>query len=217
MKLLVAFSVLIFLFASCKKDVIRGNGETVTIERTVPSFTGIDASGDGIITITYAPATSVQLKGYSNLIPHYVTEVKNGVLYVHYEDKVVVKNNQLSVLVTMPSFNSLTLSGDCSVDAKGAFDSTAQLSLSTSGNAKVNIEQMNTAFYNLLVSGNGDVSALGLNAASAKLEISGNGNASLSVRDKLEVNISGNGKVSYKGNPADVITNISGHGTLEKL
>lgn len=129
MKQAITFILLLLFFASCKKDVVRGNGETVTVDRTVPSFTGIDASGNG----------------------------------------------------------------------------------------KVDVDQMSTAFYNLQVSGNGDVSALGLQAASAKLDISGNGNASLLVRDKLEVSISGNGKVSYKGNPADVVSHISGQGTLEKL
>jgi hypothetical protein len=49
------------------------------------------------------------------------------------------------------------------------------------------------------------------------VELSGNGTITLSVQDKLDMHISGNGKVSYKGEPGEITTDISGSGTVVKL
>ena len=117
----------------------------------------------------------------------------------------------------MPGFNALNMSGSSSIKATGNFEDTDNLSISTSGNAGISIDKMNSNSYTVQSSGNSNIATLGVKTKTAKVEISGNGETSLSVTDKLEVHISGNGKVSYKGDPTEVVTNISGNGKLVKL
>ena len=74
------------MFASCSKDVVHGDGSIVTSERTVSNFSGIDISGANNVYISYAPEVSVSVKGYDNLVSHYVTEVRDNKLYLHYND-----------------------------------------------------------------------------------------------------------------------------------
>jgi len=211
----IALSALIF--ASCSKDVITGSGNIVTSERTVGNFTGVNITGNQKVFISFAAETSVLLKGYSNLILHYVTTVDDNVLYLQYNNNTGVKNDNLEIHITMPYFTKLGLFGSSAITATGNFQDVDELIISSAGDGSINIDQLNTNSYRVFSSGNNEVSTLSVQAKTAKIDISGNGTTSLSVSDKLEVHISGNGKVSYKGDPAELTSDISGNGSLIKL
>jgi hypothetical protein len=217
MKRLFAFFMIVFLASACNKDVLRGSGDIVAAERNTGNFSGLNTSGSAKIYINYAPEISVKVKGYSNLVSEYTTEVKNNTLYLHYRNNLNVKNDNIEVYITMPGFNALSMSGSSSIIATGNFEDTDNLSISTSGNAGISIDKMNTNSYTVQSSGNSNIATLGVKAKTAKVEISGNGEASLSVTDKLEVHISGNGKVFYKGDPTEIVTDINGNGKVVKL
>jgi hypothetical protein len=215
-KILTLIAVTSF-FVSCNKDVIHGDGNIVTSERNVSSFSGVDISGANNVFISYAQDLSVSVKGYDNLVSHYVTEIRDGKLYLHYDENTIVKNDNIQVYLTMPSFNALSLSGSCSINATGSFDNTDKLAVSTSGNGDVNIEDISADIYTIHSSGNSNIATLGVKAKTATVEVSGSSTVSLSVQNKLDVHISGSGKVSYKGEPAEVNTDISGNGNVIKL
>ena len=205
------------MLTSCTKDIVEGNGSVVTAERTVSNFSGVDVSGANKVFVSYAPQITVTLKGYSNLVSHYKTEVNDGKLHLHYDNNVAVRNDNLQVYITIPSFDALSLSGSCSINATGEFESMPSLSVSTSGNGKISIEKLSTDAYTVSSSGNSDITTLGVEAKTARVEISGSSAVTLSVQSKLDVHISGNGKVSYKGDPSEVNTDISGNGEVIKL
>lgn len=211
-----AIAVLL-IFASCSKDVIRGDGSIITSERTVSNFSGIDVSGANNVFISYAPEVSVSVKGYDNLVAHYKTEVKDGKLYLHYDEHAVVKHDNIQVYITMPYFDALSLSGSCVINATGSFNNTDELSVSTSGNGDINIEDISADLYTIHSSGSSNISTLGVKAKTATVEVSGSSTVTLSVQDKLDVHISGSGKVSYKGEPEEINTDISGSGNVIKL
>lgn len=217
MRNLFAAIAVISLFASCSKDVVHGDGSVVTSERTVSNFSGIEVSGANNVYITYAATVSVSVKGYENLVSHYITEVRDGKLHLHYDNDVNVKNDNIQIHVTMPSFDDLELSGSCSVNAAGSFDYTNEFEISTSGNGNINIEDISVNKYDVNSSGSSNIHTLGVKAKTASVEISGSSTVTLSVQDKLDVHISGSGKVSYKGEPAEINTDISGSGHVIKL
>ena len=217
MRNLFAAIAVVSMFASCSKDVIQGDGSVVTSERTVSNFSGIEVSGANNVYITYAPTISVSVNGYENLVSHYVTEVRDGKLHLHYDDDVNVKNDNIQVHITMPSFDDLELSGSCSINAAGSFNNTNELDISTSGNGNINIEDISVNEYNIESSGSSNVSTLGVKAKTASVEISGSSMVTLSVQDKLDVHISGSGTVSYDGEPSAVNSDISGSGKVIKL
>lgn len=217
MKKLFAIAVLIGVFASCKKDVVHGSGSVVTEERSTGNFSAVSTSGSAKVYISYAPEITVKVKGYQNLVSAYTTEVSNNTLQLHYKEDVNVQNDNIEVYITMPGFNALTSNGSSPITATGAFNDVENLSISTSGNAGISIDNMNVDHYNINISGNSNIATLGVMSNNAVVDLSGNGTVTLSVKDKLDVHISGNGKVSYKGDPADVITDIQGSGTVVKL
>jgi len=217
MRKIFATIIVASIFASCSKDVVHGDGSIVTSERTVSNFTGINIAGANNVYISYAPEVSVSVKGYDNLVSHYVTEVNDGKLYLHYDDNINVKNDNIQVYITMPSFDALSLSGTCNINATGSYDNTGNLFVETSGDGDVNIEDISADAYTIHSSGSSNIATLGVKAKTATVEISGSSTVTLSVQDKLDVHISGSGNVSYKGEPADLNTEISGSGNVIKL
>lgn len=208
--------MILFLMVSCNKDVITGSGSITETVRTPGSFSGLNTEGNVKVHITYAPEISVKLMGYANLIPEFVTEVKNNILYLHYRDRLNVKHDNIEVFLTMPGFTAINTSGSSVIAAEGNFDQAAQLSILSSGNSEISIDNMTVENYIVSGSGNCNIATVAVNAKTAKIEISGNGTVSLSASEKLDVSISGSGTVSYKGDPA-VTTDISGNGKLIKL
>lgn len=209
--------LLISFISSCKKDLIRGSGSITTTTRNTESFSGIDVSGSGRVFISYGPEISVSLKGYSNLIPHYVTDVSNGVIHLHYDDNTNVTNDNLEVYLTMPTFTSINISGSADIKATGDFEDNNSLFISSSGNGTINISTLTTNNYTIRSSGNSEINTLNVSCNGADIDVSGSSTISLSVSEKLNVRISGSGKVSYKGDPLEVTSDISGSGSLEKL
>jgi hypothetical protein len=217
MKKLFAICMAALFFASCEKDVVRGTGSIITEERSTGNFNAISTFGSAKIYVSYAPEITVKVKGYQNLVSNYKTDVSGNTLNLRYRDNLNVRNDNIEVYITMPGFNALTSNGSSPIKATGSYNDTESLAISTSGNADRSIDEMNVNNYTIQSSGNSDIATLGVKSKSAKVELSGNGTITLSVQDKLDVHISGNGKVSYKGEPGEITTDISGSGTVVKL
>jgi hypothetical protein len=109
---------------------------------------------------------------------------------------------------------SLTLGvhgvGDIDVDVDVDF-----IFVNLSGAGGVTLRgEADTANFNL--SGAGNINALALQTRTAAVSVSGAGGGSISVSEELEVNISGVGSFSYRGEP-EVRSRISGLGLLHKI
>lgn len=218
MKKILSVALLAILFStSCKKDTLRGSGSIITQDRNVNSFNTISTFGSAKIFISYAPQISVQVKGYQNLVSEYETKVTGNTLSLQYRDNVNIQNDNIEVYITMPGFVGLNSNGSSTINATGAYDDADNLSINIAGNAEINIEQMNVKNYTIESDGSGEISSLGVNANEAKVHLNGSGFVTLSVQNSLDVHISGSGKVSYKGDPPNITTNISGSGSLIKL
>lgn len=197
---------------SCNKERVTGSGATSTENRNVSNFVKLDLSGSTKAYITKGNQFSVQLKGYSNLLPYFETEVNGNTLQLHFRDGVSVRNNNVEVYVTMPELTELRGSGATTANIKGGFNSDV-LSVDVSGSGNVQIEDGTTNQFIQTVSGSGILKAFGLTADKAVINVSGSGTSEVTVASQLKVNISGSAVVYYKGTPA-VESNISGSGKL---
>ncbi len=92
--------------------------------------------------------------------------------------------------------------GDCDFDISG------------SGRIEVNGTSRSARVQ---ISGSGKVMASNLQTDVCQVKISGSGDVSIAVKEELDVNISGSGSVSYRGNPSRVNSHSSGSGSVRKL
>lgn len=203
-----------WVFASCEKDMITGNGNVQTIERQVDDFTKVATQGSTVIHIVKGADFEVKLKGYANLLPYLKTTVSNGTLSVRYENKSQVRNDNSEVYITMPVLNGLSSGGSGNMYIAGAFNNNLNFNVSISGAADITMEQGSAENLVVHSAGSGSFDSFGFTAQRADIAISGSGEAKFTVEQKLNVTINGSGSVYYKGNPGTIEKTINGSGKL---
>ncbi|WP_423148328.1 head GIN domain-containing protein [Rubrolithibacter danxiaensis] len=208
---LIAF-VSMFCF-SCSKEVLTGNGNRQTETRKPGSFTAVRNSGSNPVHIQHGEEYKVEIKGSSNLIPAFKSEVSNNTLHLGFE-RVNVRDNDIEVFITMPKVKEVSLSGSGKLDIAGAFPDQEIFRLRISGSADVTVEdRFNSEEVRADISGSGNANLEKINAQHAEVNISGSGDVRITSEETLKARISGSGKVFYTGN-ATVNSSISGSGKV---
>ena len=212
----LSFLAVLFLF-SCKKDSLTANGNIVRETRTPGIFTGIKMSGVNTVHITYGANYQVELRGSSNLLNYYKTNIINGKLYLSYENANVRRDEDVEIFITLPILNSIKMSGSAKISINGNFPIIDFLSLDISGSGDIEIDDyIDAQELSISISGSGNVKGERINCKKADVTISGSGDVRIDVQQRLEVMISGSGNVFYTGNPV-VNSRISGSGKVIKL
>ena len=193
MKQILKALILIIPFLSCEKEVIVGSGSISTEQRSVANFTKIEVQGRTAVTVQYGTNFKVEVKAYQNLLPVLETKLVGDALQIGYKSNVSVTNDKSEVIVTMPFLTRFSTTGDSEIKI-----------LSGAAND-----------FEAFITGSSRLNAFGFTAKNVKINIEGNGFASISVVDRLKVNITGSGTVYYKGNPL-VTSIITGTGRVEK-
>lgn len=208
--------IVIINFSACKKDRLTANGNIISETRGLGQFTGVSSSGATPVEIKYGTEYSIEIKGSSNIVPHYITRVVNNILYIGFENANVHRDD-IEVVLTMPMIRKIELSGSTKAAIKGPFPDVANFEVSISGSGNVKLENpMQTENVDIEISGSGEVDFEKMNAKKAEVSISGSGNVKIQVEDRLKAEISGSGKVYYSGNPV-VQQSISGSGKVIKF
>jgi len=216
MKQFFTIVMLVLLFTSCSKDRLTANGDGTITTRQLSNFTGIRSSGANPITVNYGDEFKVELKGSSNLIPYFKTEVVNSKVYLNYENASVHKDD-IEITVTLPVLKSISLSGSGKVIIDGDFPLIDFFNIDVSGSGKLLLtNHLNADDLDITISGSGEIVLDKLAAKRADISISGSGDARLKVQNDLKANISGSGKVYYLGNPI-VTSRISGSGKIIQI
>lgn len=211
-KLVFLFSAGI-LMTSCSKEVIRGNGPVVTENRSLSNFTEVSVSGSTDVHITYGSSFKVEVKGHSNLLPHFESRLVNNTLYLGYEPGVNVHNDNTEVFITMPLIRSLATEGSGNINTTGQFDNTTEFKARVSGSGNIHFSQGNAQSFSAKIEGSGNIHAFGLQTADADINTTGSGNTEIKASNTLKVKITGSGSVYYRGTPT-VTTDITGSGVV---
>jgi len=225
----------IVFFPSCIRHVVIGRGKATTKTLQLSNFNQLDISASlhANVTVKEGEAFSVSLSGYENIVNEIKSEIKDSTLRVFTEDDLDLglKNNT-ELVITMPALRNLSLSGapdidvhgyihasDFNIDLSGAGNinidsfSVNNFTADLSGAAKLKISGAAATNGNIDISGAGAVNAFGLHCDSATVDISGAGKCDIYAVKLLQANISGIGKISYKGYP-QLVKDITGAGTL---
>lgn len=232
---LTSFIVLLFATSACTQSWtgsgITGEGPKVTKTLNIDNFSGLALAISADVHIKQGGSQSVKVEGQQNIIDNLKTEVKNGVWKVGFE-KNVRKHDPVTIWVTVPSVNELSVSGSGSIIGDSKFTSLGDLNLAISGSGNIKFDadskrldvaisgsgNMNlagsTGASNMRISGSGDINAFDLTASTCDVKISGSGDSSVNVSEKLDVAIAGSGDVFYKGRPS-VRSKVSGSGSVE--
>jgi hypothetical protein len=214
---------------------VRGNGNIKTEERTVSSFKNLEVSSSFNVYVTQGELKPVKIEGDENLL-QYIEVSQEG-------DRIIIRNrngfnldgsNDLSIHVTAPVFNSISLSGAGNIESENKIASPENLELDLSGAGDIKMEidvpkfkaeisgagsmyvKGQTKDVDLGVSGVGSAHCYDLLAENTKVDVSGVGSAEVYASVKLDAQVNGVGSVHYKGNAPNVSQHVSGVGSISK-
>jgi hypothetical protein len=214
---------------------IKGNGKTVTIERSVGNYDYVSVAGWFDVELVDGNEGEITLQGEENLLEYIKTEVKDGDLVIKTRNGVNLKpsNWKDGILITVPieSINGTSLSGSGDVIGKTTLKAdNFKTSISGSGDIILNVEAKRlkasmsgsgdielsgkATDFEVSVSGSGDIKAYDLQAEFVEAQVSGSADIKVTANQALKARVSGSGDISYKGNPKKIDTKSSGSGDI---
>lgn len=216
---------------------IKGNGDVVTIERSVGDYDEVAMAGWFDVELVSGTEGEITLKGESNLLEYIKTEVKNGKLVIKKEKGVNLRPSNwksgIHVIVPVESIHAVSLSGSgdlvgqtmikadhFSASMSGSGDVTLmveaqELEATLSGSGDINLSGSATDFT-VSVSGSGDIKAYDLEADFVNATVSGSADIKVTAHESIDARVSGSGDIHYRGNPKKIKSKASGSGDITK-
>lgn len=240
MKKIITLSLVIAFTVSCSAQwgkKIKGNGNTVAIDRSVGDYDAIALAGWFDVDLVDGKEGEITLEGESNLLEYIKTEVKDGKLIIKVEKGVNLKpsswDDGIRITVPVETISSLALSGSGDVVGKKTIKTdNFRTAMSGSGDITVSVEANsvdavmsgsgditlsgNTRDFEARISGSGDIKAYELEADNVDATVSGSADIKVTATKMLKARVSGSGDISYRGNPDKVDTKASGSGDISK-
>lgn len=240
MKKAAILGLLVVLTTSCSAQWgkgIKGNGNTVSIDRSVGEYDGIAVSGWFDVDLVEGKEGEISLEGEENLLEHIITEVQDGKLVIKQENGVNLKpsnwDDGIRITVPVENIDNISLSGSADIVGKTTLKaSNFKTSMSGSGDITLDLEtdtmsatmsgsgDMNlsgkTMDFEATISGSGDIKAYDLNADNVEATVSGSADIKVTANKMLKARVSGSGDISYRGNPEKVDTKTSGSGDISR-
>lgn len=211
---MIFFILLCGLFlSSCSEQSIKGSGKIVDQARQLAAFDRIQVDGSLALIISLNQPQSMNIIADDNLHPYILTEVSRGLLRIytkrHYS---LVPSETMRVYVNLMKLKNLIANG--SIQAKVIGIGNPSFNLQSNGSNQIILigkTQKNT----IGVRGEGVIDAHNLEAKRTDLDVKGAAKVSLYASQKLNVKISGAGKVVYYGKPAVINKTVFGNGMVE--
>jgi len=190
--------------------VLDGSGKSSTEKRSVKPFKQIIINTAVDMKFTAGQENSLQISGDDNLLPLIETTVHQGVLTISSK-RSFSTHNPVIVTASGPTIEKVNITASSDVQLYSVNSNELDLEITGSGDlfAQGQVHKLKIAVH-----GSGDLNLKALQAKKAKVKLTGSGDIELTATDKLIVDITGVGDVTYYGDPATVKKNISGMGDI---
>ncbi|MDR0797013.1 MAG: DUF2807 domain-containing protein [Tannerella sp.] len=235
-KKIIWIAAIVVIFASCVSCTfflpIKGNGNLVTSEKTVPAFEKISVSSSAEVRFHASQEYRAVVTVDENLDEYVEIVSKNNALNIGTKSG-SYSFTKFSVDIYCPILSGVSVSGsgsfknmdeitvstfETSVSGSGKIEGTVKcekFSARISGSGKINVGG-NSKDADIGISGSGRYNGNDFIVNNATVRISGSGNADVHVTENLKANISGSGGINYRGEPK-TDTKVSGSGRIRKL
>jgi hypothetical protein len=235
--LLMALSGVLLMTTACRKE---NPGLLTTEIRTLDSFSSIEVEDAINVYVTQGDVKEVKVETNSSYLAHVFTNVNGSVLKISVDKKSFMllpqRHHDINIYITVKSLTGINASGASEVSCSGSIEAES-FNVNLSGASKFSCSSLNTntttidgsgaseikmtGSTNTLIvsslSGASELNALNFISDTANLELSGASEATINVTTDLNVKASGASEVKYKGDPINIIQDLSGASQLIKL
>lgn len=199
------------VFGGSSSSTNEGSGIAATQTRDVTAFNSVELAGANNVVIRVGKEQSVLVKADDNLLNRVTTDVKSGTLVIGNTPGSFTTKTPMSVAVTVPSLDALTLTGSGNILVRGIRTASLTVTLSGSGNL---MGSGTAKSLDVTVSGFGNARLTGVAAGDVHAVVSGSGTIFVTATKSLDASVPGSGTIIYAGNPQDVTKNVSGSGAI---
>lgn len=192
---------------------IQGSGNIKTETRNVGDFGAIRLTSPAKVIITGAAANSVTVTADDNLLPLFISEVKDGTLSLSYaKDKSFQTKNFPVYHVGVANLRELQVAG--SGDVKTSKLDSNTLSVVVTGSSDVSLAGR-AEDLTVSASGSSSINAGELRAKTAKVVVRGSSDVTVNASDTLDAQVNGSGSLIYLGTPK-LTKSVSGTGSIKQ-
>jgi len=231
-KLILAGSLLLFL-SSCNVDLgERGNGNLITDKIEPGDFREIQLGGNFEVILKKSDAPAVIITTDENLMDYIQVENIGSTLEIRSNRKLRPSDNS-TITIEYTELDRIEVQGAASLRTENELVSDyLRMSMSGAGDVDMDVDlgrleldisgvgavelRGNAEEQSISMSGAGGYDGNELRSRICNVSISGVGGAEVYVTDELNATVSGVGGVSYRGNPSDVRSDISGLGSVSQ-
>jgi len=234
---ILTFIIMFLLMSSCVDAqfyrTVRGNGNVVRKERPASYFDGVRVSTGIDVYLSQGDKEAIIVEADENLHEYIVTDVKEGVLRIYYDNVNIRDAERTRVYVTMKDVRSLKTSsagdiigetpvkcGDIRLESSSAgniqldlYARNVEVRISSSGDVKLTGEAESLEAD---LSSAGDLNAYNFKVKDATVNVSSAGDAEIFVTHKLTAHASSAGDILYSGNPEFIDARSSSAGKIRK-
>lgn len=196
---------------SSSSSSVKGSGVAASETRDVAPFGSVELAGSNNVVVRVGEQQSVVVKADENLIDRVTTRVQSGKLVIGNTPGSYSTKSPMSVEVSVPTLNALTLSGSGNI-VVGGIDA-ASLTVTLPGSGTLTASGTTTRL-DVTVSGSGMVQFGRLVANDVQAVVSGSGTVFVTAIESLDASVPGEGTIVYTGNPPDVTRSITGTGAI---
>ncbi len=231
-KVLTFIVIFIFINNNLVSQTIRGNNNIVTKERDVSGFSGITISGVFDVYISQGDKEELKIETDDNIQQYIISDVRKGILNIQITGN-IKRLKTLNVYITIKELNSLIILGANNVTVSSAI-TTDNLEIYLSGESNLTLNVLakkmecditdagianisgNADFFDIRVADDAELNSFDLQTKICKLKASGYSQVKINVVDKLDMIVTGDGNVYYKGSPEITNRIFSGSGFIIK-
>ena len=208
--LTLIFAVLLLVRDEASTTALQGSGVSVTQTRTVPPFQTVELAGASEVTVRVGQRQAVEVQADDNLIDRLTTEVVGGALVIETRGSFSTAS-PMTVSVTAPELEAVTLSGSGAVRINGVNQQEFQVQLPGDGLVAVTgqVDRLEAS-----LAGTGDAQLQELIARDVVASVPGTGRLQVYATRSLDASVGGTGAIFYAGNPNDVKQSITGTGAI---
>lgn len=209
---------------------LEGTGNTITQQRDLTAFTGVDMRVPGKVYVTYGLTHTISVETFANLQPEILAEIQGSNLVIRSESCLEYNPEEAIIRITLPLLENIELKSSADISIQQVLTN-EKLRLILSGSGSINFNGTVNKL-NVLHSGSGDILLTGLAselesilsgsgriqgfpfaANSAKIVLAGSGYQQVWAKENLDVTITGSGNIYYIGTPS-INKYTPGRGTL---
>ncbi len=191
----------------------KASGNVVTEKRDVSDFKAIEVSGLFKVEIVAQKDYSLEIETDDNILEFVKTTVEDGVLTIQKKGS-SFKNFKATIRISAPEIDRLEVSGVTKTSLTDVNGESLKIDLSGASKIEVSGEVTD---LKVDMNGASKIDAKDLKAENVSIDGSGASRAYVSARGKLSSDLSGASKVSYYGDPGEIVKKNSGASSLRQV